>query len=167
MSSLYMNAGFLKAEIAKLISDNPDLAEDELLRLDVLEGQTDIMKVIGKALEEAQTAKAFASGLKDYEADIHARRGRFERKEAAMKSLIRSIMLSADLDKLMFTGATLSISKPRASVNVLNVDELPQGFYRLKKEADKTALKKALEAGEKVPGAELSLGEETLTIRVK
>lgn len=99
--------------------------------------------------------------------DLAERKARYQRKADAMKALIQSIMESAGLHKLALPEATLSILSGRTSVNVTDVNELPQGFYSTERKADKKALKSALEKGEAIPGAELVMGEDTLTVRVK
>jgi hypothetical protein len=52
-------------------------------------------------------------------------------------------------------------------VVITNKEALPEQFIRIKREEDKVAIKDALKRGEIVPGAELSNGGETLTIRRK
>lgn len=165
--NLHMDAAFLRAEISRLIDANPELAEDEMLREDMLAGETEIEAIIARALDERREAETLAAAVKEREDALASRRARFEKKAAAMRSLIKSIMQAADLPKITLPEATISLQSPRASVNVTDLDAIPQGYFRLKKEADKTALKKALEAGEEIPGAELALGDETLSIRVK
>ncbi|MDE2105686.1 MAG: siphovirus Gp157 family protein [Patescibacteria group bacterium] len=167
MSNLYLESSFLKAEIARLIEANPELSEDEVLRADMIDGETEIAKIMAAVLNELNAARTMAVAIKSRENELQERRGRFERREASMRSLMRNIMRAADLDKIMLTEATLSIMKPRTSVNVIDVEALPQGFFKIRKDPDKTALKAALEAGERIPGAELALGDETLMIRVK
>ena len=164
---LFLDANVTKAEIAKLLEAYPELANDEQLRMDTLEAETDAFKVIEKALSERQEAESMAEAIKVRETELHARRGRFERKSEAMRGLIKAVMQAAKLDKVQLTEATLSITKPRQSVNVTDLEALPQGFYRLKREADKTALKTALEQGETIPGAELATGTSGLTVRTK
>lgn len=165
--NVHVDAQIIKAQIARLLTEYPELADDESLRADVLEGETNLHRLIEAALSERQTAETMAAAIKEREAALYARRGRFERKSEAMKRLIKSVMLAADLPKLALPEATLSITAPRVTVNVLDVNELPQGYYRVKREADKAALKSALEKGEQIPGAELALGDEGLTIRTK
>jgi hypothetical protein len=165
--NVHVDAQFVKAQIARLLTEYPELAEDETLRADVLEGATSIDRLIEAALSELQEAEMMAAALKEREADLYARRGRFERKSEAMKRLIKSVMRAADLAKMTLPEATLSITAGRAKVNVLDVNELPQGYYRTKREVDMTALKSALEKGEEIPGAELVHGEAGLMIRSK
>ena len=108
-----------------------------------------------------------ACAIKAREADLSARRGRYERKSDAMRVMIKAIMKAAEIDKLTLTEASLSISKPRTSVEVHSVEDLPQGYFKTVRQADKTAIKSALEKGEEIPGAYLVTGDAGLTIRVK
>lgn len=165
--NVYLDAQFVKAEIAKLIAAYPDLAEDEALRADMIDGETNATRIVERALSERQDAETMAGAIRERETDLAARRSRFERKSEAMKSLIRSVMKAARLDRMQLPEATLSLTSPRQSVGIENVDDLPQGYFRVKREADKAAIKQALEAGQQVPGAFLVLGSEGLTIRTK
>ncbi len=167
MSALHVDAVYLKNEIARLLEANPELAEDDLLRADMLEGETDINRVISKALNERQDACSMVEAIKRREDDLRIRRVRFERKAEAIKGLIQSVMYAAELDKITLPEATLSIRQPLPKVEVTDAEQLPQGFFKLERKADKTALKQALMSGEEIPGAELALGDETLSIRVK
>lgn len=167
MSAIFLDARYVQIELGRILVEFPELAEDDILRADFVEGETDAFAIISRALSERMEAETMVDAIKSREADMATRRVRFERKSDAMRSLIKGIMQAGDLSKLTLPEATLSISKPRVSVNVIDVNELPQGFYRTERKADKTALKQALEKGEVIPGAELSMGDETLTIRTK
>ena len=167
MTALFVDAAYVKAEIGRLLSSHPELAEDDMLREDMIAGETDIETIVSRALDERREAETIAAAIKERETALASRRARFEKKADAMRSLIKSVMQAADLPKLTLPEATISLQSPRASVNVTDLEAIPQGYFRLKKEADKTALKKALEAGEEIPGAELALGDETLSIRVR
>lgn len=164
---LALDAEFVKHEIGKLIADCPELAEDDGLRLDMIEGETSAVRIVERALAERQEAEMMAGAIKAREIDLTTRRGRFERKSEAMKQLIRSIMKAAQLDKLTLPDATVSLSKPRYSVGIEDVDELPQGYVKLTKSADKDAIRKAFDNGEPVPGAAMVLGVESVIIRTK
>lgn len=167
MNAPFMQAGFVRAEIDKLLAAYPELVEDETLRLDMIEGETDFARVLSKAVEARAEKLSMAEAIKLRIADLAERKARFERGADGVKSLIHSLMDAAGQDKVTLPEATIFTTKPRTSVNVLNVDELPQGYYRVKREADKTAIKSALEQGEQIPGAELVMGDAGLTIRTK
>lgn len=167
MNAPFLQAGFVRAEIDKLLSAYPELAEDETLRLDMIEGETDFNRVMSKTVEARAEKMAIADAIKTRMADLAERKARFERSADAMKSLAHSLMEAAGVDKVTLPEATVFVTKPRTSVNIINVEDLPQGYFRIKREADKTAIKSALEQGEHIPGAELALGDEGLTIRTK
>jgi len=59
------------------------------------------------------------------------------------------------------------IRKGSQSVNVLNAGEIPAEYIETKvtESPDKTAIRNALKAGEKVPGAELITGDSSIVIK--
>lgn len=163
--NLYVETSLVRGEIGRLIRVYPELADDETLMTDVLEGETDAHRVIGRALSRRLEAIAMVAAIKEREADLAARRGRFEREADAMKMMIRSIMRIAGLQKLVLPEATVSVTAARASAEITDIDALPQGYFKLVRQADKTAIKAALEAGSEIPGAGLVYGEPGLTFR--
>lgn len=164
---LAMDADTVRAAVSRLLADYPDLADDESLRMDTIEGETDLFKIVARAVDERADAETIALAIKERQSALADRRARYERKSEAMKSLIQSLMDAANLHKITLPEATVTVNEPRTSVNVTDIDALPQGFYRVSKSADKTALKAALMAGEIIPGAEMQFGEPSLTIRTR
>ena len=164
---LYLDAAFVKAEIAKLIEANPELAEDESLRADMIDGETNATRIIERALAEQQGAEMMVGAVKAREIDLAARRGRYERKSEAMRSLIKSIMRAANLDRITLTEASLSLTKARQTVGIEDLDQLPQGYFKTTRQADKAAIKAAFDRGEEIPGTFLVTGDMGLTIRTK
>lgn len=167
-------SGFLNVDIAsfkaqwdELLKAYPELAEDEELRVDVLEAETDLHRLAGRILDMKLTARAMAAGAKLRRQELNERIGRFERQEDAYTALLHSLMATADVQKLTLPEATVSITKPRKKVNIIDINELPQGFYEVARKAMTAEIKSALEAGEHIPGAELVLGDEGLMVRTK
>ena len=156
-----------KAHVANLLAAYPELEDDEELRADMIEGETDMVPLVHRLLKRRIDAGAMAEAVKAIKADNAARQARFERQEDGYKALIKSIMLAADLRKLTLPDATVSITSARTVVEITDLDAIPQGYARLEKKADKTAIKAALEAGEEIPGAQLALSEEGLIVRTK
>lgn len=167
MKYLQADASAVKAHIAKLLNDYPELQDDETFRVDVIEGETDMHKIIERCLSQRQDALTMADAIKIRETDLAERRKRFERKSDAMKAIIQDMMEAAHIDKLPLPEATLSITKPRESVNVTDLDALPQGYFKMTRSADKAAIKAALMSGDEIPGAELQTGNPGMTIRSK
>lgn len=164
---LAVDAANVKAEIHRLMEAYPELVEDGELALDMFEGETDLFKVIGRAVKARAEKLAMADGVKTYMGELSERKARMERGADGLKALVQSLMDAAGQDKITLPEATIFVTKPRESVNVTDVDALPQGYFKLTRTADKTALKDALMNGESIPGAELQIGLAGLTIRVK
>lgn len=167
MSYVFKDAEVVKAEISRLLTVYPEIAEDVELLADSIEGETGLYKILERALSARQEADMMASAIKERETALKARRERYEQQSDAYKALMLHLMQYASQDKVTLTEATLSVTKPRTSVSVDDVLQLPQGYYQTERVADKKAIKAAIDAGEAIPGASLKSGEAGLTIRVK
>lgn len=164
---LAMDASKLEAEIHHMLVAFPELADDEELRLDTLEGETDFNRIMSRLVRVRNEKLADAEGLASYMADLSDRKARQVRAADGVKALMLSLMSVADLPKLVLPEATISVTKPRASVDVTDVQALPQGTFSIVRQPDKTAIKAQLEAGDDVPGATLKFSDPGLTVRVK
>jgi Siphovirus Gp157 len=158
---------FVQRQISDLLLANPELAEDEVLRADMIEGSTDAFEFLRTVVRKIGMTEATAHGTTEYIAQLRERQARLERREYALRQLIHKVMDTADLRKCELPEATLSIRAGQPKVVILNEAELPQEFMRVKTEPDKTKLKAAMQAHEHVPGAALSNAEPVLSIRVK
>lgn len=167
MSFIQVDIAAFKAHVADLLAAYPELAEDDELRADMFEGETDMIPLVTRLLKRKLDADTMVSAIKERKADIAERQARFERQSEGFKALIKSIMLAADLDKLTLPDATVSVTKARAIVEITDETALPQGFVEIKRVPKKSEIKKALEAGEEIPGAVLGLFEEGLMVRPK
>lgn len=144
----------LEREFADLVAAYPELAEDEELRTDTIEGETDAYRVLGKIVAIERDANSMALAIGERTKELAARKERYTRRKDAMRALLLRLLKAADLNKVSLPEATVSVSKGRAGVEI--VDE---------SEPDKTAIKTALDAGEDVPGAVLREGQPSVTVR--
>jgi len=167
MSFVQVDIAAFKAHVAELLNAYPELAEDDELRADMFEGETDMVPLVTRLLRRKLDADVMASAIKERKADIAERQARYERQSEGYKTLIKSVMIAADLDKLTLPDATISVTKPRTTVEIIDEAALPQGFVEIKRLPKKAEIKKALEAGEEIPGASLGLSEEGLMVRTK
>lgn len=111
-------------------------------------------------------AEAYAVAIKTLLAQaqaIHAERENLKEREDAAKRKAESMknhlalsMAAVGKDKIETAKAALSFRKS-TSVNILSDVEIPDDLCKvtIDRKPDKTAIKKALQAGEVVPGAEL------------
>lgn len=153
--------------IQKLLADYPELAEDEELLKDMIDGESDFTKVIERLVAEYAEASDFASVIKEREKALTERRGRYEAKADAMKALMLQLMQQSQQTKVTLYEATVSVLKPRASVRVDDVNVLTQPYFKLERSADKKRIREDLENGLTVEGASLEYGEAGLSIRTR
>jgi len=162
-----MDAAEVERQIERLISDYPELAEDESLKADMLEGATNLHAVLSRIVDHRLEALEMIAGIKERSFNLKDRLGRYERRAEAMAAFALRLMTAAGQSKISLPEATLSVSKGRASVVIDDLSALPQGTFSTERKADKTAIKAQIDAGEDVPGAHIEMGDQSLTMRTK
>lgn len=150
-----------------LVSDYPELAEDEDLRRDVLEGETNLDAVVTRIVEAISEAEMVAEVISLRVKDMQARKGRHEQKAEVMRRLLLSLMERLELSSFTIPTATVSVRKGQPSLGILEADLIPEGFMRVKVEPDKAAIKEAMRNGVAVPGCILTNGAPSLTLKVR
>jgi hypothetical protein len=161
-----LDANAILQQIQGLLLEYPDLADDEVLRADMVEGSTELVEFLRRLERARQEAEANAEALAINIKNLQARKYRFERREEASRLLALKLLFAAKAEKpVTFPEATYSIRKVPPKVIITDEDMLPDAACKFKREPDKTAIKQMLDIGE-VPGATLSNGGRTLAIRV-
>lgn len=167
MDKLRLDTAYLEAQMDALFVAFPELADDQELRADVLEGETELLPLVNRIVVRKLDARAMASAIKERKSDLSERQSRYERVDEAMGKLLKNILSRANLDKIVTPEATVSVTRPRESVSITDIDELPQGTFTTTRTADKKAIMDLIKAGEDVPGAALCFGEAGISVRVK
>lgn len=148
----------------------PAIGDDDDALADLIEGESDALEAASRLLRWMGERQAHSAALKAYEADLAGRRKRLDDGVQTARAALSRFMEEVGLTKLERPEATLSIREAGPSV-VYGIDfdpeGLPEGLRRWRCEADKHAVKAALEAGEEVPGARLTNGGAVLTVRVR
>lgn len=153
-------------EIIKLLNEHPELAEDDVLRADMIEGETDANEILRKIEAERQNSLCMAGATATRIAELELRQQRFEKREKAMRDLAFKIMQAADLRKIELPEATYSVRNVAPKVMITNEDALPDAACTLIRKPVMKAIKELLERGP-IPGATMSNGAETLSIRTR
>lgn len=156
----------LEAICARIRHDFPELEDDEVLRLDTLDGETDAKALLRRLVERMADVDAMACGLEGYIEDIQKRKARFVRRVDYHRALIDRVLEALDVPKVELDIATLSRRPSPARVVIANEEAIPAEFWRVTRSPDKNAIKAALKDGTTIPGAFLSNGEPSLTIRM-
>lgn len=162
-----LNAKYLRDQITALLLAFPELNDDEVLRADTIEGETDLHEFVSAMLRKIGATQAIAEGTKAYIAELRERESRMERREHALRTLIQQVLDTAGLRKIERPEATVSIRAGQPKVVIVEERLIPTDFIRVKTEPDKSKIKAAMLAHEHVPGCELSNGEATLAIYVR
>lgn len=165
MSNFHLQKMQLEQAVSNLLDQFPELKDDPELLADVLEGQTDFNDVIAALAKDIKLSKANAAGIKEVVKELRERQARFEAKEEFNRNLILKLMEMAGVKKLTLPVATVNITNVSSSVMILDETAIPDAFMRIKKEPNKTAIKAAMETGQSVPGAAMSNGSTTVSIR--
>ncbi len=162
-----IDAAVLQHQINNLLVQYPELAEDDVLRADMIEGETEAFEFLEQLEDRRQEALERIEGLTPRLLRMGMRQKRFERRVEHIRELMFKIMEMAEIKKHEMSLATLSIHNGPVKVIVTDEHLLTSDFVRIKREPDKIRIKKVLEAGEHVPGAELSNPVPVLSIRTK
>ena len=157
----------VRQEIARLLLLYPELEADDVLRADMIEGCTSVHDFLSKVVRLIGETEATAEGTAHYQKEVGERKARLERRAEAYRVLAYRIMNDAKLRKVELPEATLSVRATGPKVIITDEAALPDICIKIKREPDKTAIKESLASGQHVPGAELSNGSETLSIRIK
>jgi hypothetical protein len=152
--------------VTSLLADFPDLADDEQLRADMIEGATSFNDVIRRLVIEAKTAAGKAEGVKITVKELSERKARLEHQEERIRALILSLMQMAGLRKLPLPEATLSVTdKKPQPLKPDSVDGLPDEFIRVTRDVNMAAIHAAYKEGRIIDGIAMSNGGVVLQIR--
>ncbi len=146
----------INEKIRVFLENNIDTETGEILNLDTL-GDLE--------LERSVKLENYALAVKNIRADIEAIKAEEDALKARRERLSNTknrleAVLKQELDGEKFTTARVQITHRKTnSVEVLDITALPEKFLRYKPaEADKTAIKAAINAGENVDGARIVSG---------
>ena len=160
----------LASELNRAVEIRRALAEhdDPQLLLDTIEGQTDLAEACVVVFEETLEDETLLAGVDATIKTLQDRKSRIERSIATRRNIILMAMDKAGLQVIKAPLATLSMRETPPKVQISEEASIPSRFWKpADPKLDKAAVTEALKAGETVPGASLSNGGITLSIRVK
>lgn len=157
----------IEADMAARLRDALEAHGDEDLTLDMIEGETRLIDMLDTLAEGYAEDKAMAEAIKLRLDDLSTRRKRIEARADARKALMEKALEVAGIPKIERPLFTASMRALPQSVNVTDPEAIPDAFCRIKREPDKTAIKKAIQEGQVIPGCTLTNGGQSLSIRIK
>jgi len=162
----YLKIQALNHEIDRLVADYPELADDDQLRADMVEGELDLRSVLSRVVFMKREADAQAEAVKIMRDQMAERIKRHERRSEAMRRLAQTLLDKVGTRHFTLPEATLSVRSTPAPVIITDETLIPEYLMRVKREPNKAAIKDALKDNAVVPGAVLGNGGETLSIRL-
>lgn len=163
-------------ELSDLQHDTRDLVgrlrtlcgDDEQAFLDTLDGEHDTTEAARRVWRWAKEQEADAEAMKGLADTYRARAKVFEDREAGARRALFHFMEYLGVKNLPLPEVTLFIRAGQIGlVGESDPATLPDDLVRVKREADRTAIRKALEAGRVVEGYSLSNGGPSLSVRVR
>ena len=141
--------------------------EDLELFWDTLDGETDVMDLVGKTLSEISEAEAGMIACQEMAKRYSERRSLLESRKVRLNKMLKTIMLCAGEEKIPHPLATISLRKGMESVAIVDPEAIPSQLCKTTISPDKTEIKKQLKAGVQIEGAELVTGPQTVSVRMK
>lgn len=139
--------------------------EDEELMVVLADGETSLLELIDLMLEADVHDEALISGLKVQKDTLSARLHRLQERRQSRRSILEQALVLLDRKSLERPLATLTLVHRPPQLIVEEEAQVPARFFDLKPVLNKRLTKEALDGGEEVPGARLSNGTMTLTVR--
>lgn len=155
-------AKVLRGQIGALVDGDPEFIRD------TLEGEIDFESIVRSLLASIGEDEAMLSGLKVYIDDLTGRKERIANRIGLKRSLIAAAIEIADRPKIELDVGTISLTKTQPKALVSEEADIPAEFWKPQPpKLDLKALGAALKEGREIPGATLSNGGATVTIRRK
>jgi hypothetical protein len=154
-------ANRLRLAIEDLIRRYPEIAEDEVLREDMLEGETSIDEVLGSLARVRRDTRGLRDDSKAQLEDLKARRERFDRRYDFFTELMTAVLDVAGLRTIYLRN------NPPNIVGEVDPEKLPDDLVKIERKADRDKIKEALKAGRELEGLALSNSPPSLVVTVK
>jgi hypothetical protein len=139
--------------------------DDEELMLILAEGESSLLELLDRMLEADFEDGALISGLKLNRDTLSVRLHRLEERRASRRTILEQALILLERKVLQRPTATITLSERPPNLVVEEEAQIPARFFDLKPALNRRLTKEALEAGEEVPGARLSNGMISLTVR--
>lgn len=147
-----MNIVLKAQEVARIATQLADMCgDDERLFADMVEGETDLHKLITRLHEGIANDAGMVTGIKERKADLDARQKRLEARIDAQKGAIVMLMQAGQQSKVELPEVTYSLRDGKAKLVVVDADAVPREYQREKLETDKALINEAFADAQVLP----------------
>lgn len=155
----------LALEINQLFAAYPQLLEDEELLKDTLEGSTQFNEVMDKLLSAMRENESLAEAIASRIGKLRERQTRLTHRAQFMRALIHRLMERSGMKSVALPEGKISVVNTPEKVIVTDEAAIPDAYCKITREPNRTAIKNALKSGTYIPGASLSNGGTTISVR--
>lgn len=157
-----------RAKIAALVAAYPELAEDDVLRADMIEGETDAFALIDDLIDMIAHTGSVIDAIKARRDEMKERSERFERRKDALRGFLKQLACDIGIKKAERPIATISLrpGQPKV-VGSANPDLLPDDCVTITRTANLTKIRQFLAQGMAVDGYSLSNSETQLVVKFR
>ncbi len=142
------------------------IGDDEDLTISTIEGETGLLEAIDEAINRLSEIKSLCAGTQSRMDELKTRNDRYEMQAERLRTAILGAMQIAGVRKLERPEATVSLRPVPAKAVIKAEADIPAEYWKATApKLDLKALTAALKDGASIPGAELSNGGETISIR--
>lgn len=156
--NLPLIAGMAEEIRAILGDDDPDLIE-------CIDAECNVLDLMDQLIRDRSDAAAYEAACKAEAEAYTGRAKRFGDRQRRIAVLMGKLLDAIGERKVERPLATISRTKGRAHVEITDPDSVPSQLCLIVRTPDKAAIRKQLEAGETVPGAELQVGAPGVAVR--
>jgi len=160
----------IQGEAARaLLLNIKDVVEDDAEMIETaIEGETNLKEAISAAVDRILELDAHEEAITAQIKALSERKERFSHQSERIKAAVHVAMSQAELRKMELPVATISVRAVPPKAEITDEAILPSRFWKPQDpKLDRKAILDALKAKEEVPGATLSNGGETISIRSK
>ena len=151
--------------VATLKREFPQLAEDDELLADTLEGETDLNSVAEKLVTMIRECDMNSEAIGARIGALRERQTRSTTRMNFYRGLLHRLLTESDVKQVKTVEGNVSVVNSPERVIIIDETAIPDEYCRIKREPDKTAIRKALNSNKHVSGASLSNGGTTVSIR--
>jgi hypothetical protein len=154
----------------QLLALDPDMASDETLWADMLEGETqgDPMAVIDRLARAAIDADYLADATAEHVKALSERRQRYTRRKEVCRRIVQAMLSELDLKKIERADFTARIQTPlKGGIHITDEKGVPDAYCEITRTPKRSLIGDALDRGETVVGAVRGNPEPFLVVTVR
>ena len=134
---------------------------------DTLDGETDIMYVVGELLKDYNETNANIMAIDELLKTYKERKERMQYKKDSIKRSLQKVLYSTNQKNIPHPLGTVSRKDGAKTLVIDNIDQLPDEYIKVEKAPIKNVIKQKISEGDQIDGARIEIGNPTVSIRIK